>query len=211
MTQSNFEKVLGVSLNTFSSSNIYALCDFETLQKRALGFDDFISICKKLDVKLIQYRDKISDFEIKKENLIYLKNNINLPIIINDDINLIEFCDGLHLGQEDLLEMKNEKMGLKSKGLVFKFLKKKYPNKLFGLSTHNEKEILEANSFDLDMIGLGAYRNTNTKNVSEIIGNKMSYLAKISKHPVCAIGGVKLNDKIDNVLFNVISSGLYEN
>ena len=52
-------------------------------------------------------------------------------------------------------------------------------------------------------------KNTNTKDVSSIIGSKISYLAKISKHPVCAIGGVKMNDIIENVRFNVIGSGFF--
>jgi len=59
------------------------------------------------------------------------------------------------------------------------------------------------------MIGLGAYKNTTTKDVSTILGDKISYLAKISKHPVCAIGGVQINDKIPNIRFNVIGSGFY--
>ena len=79
-----------------------------------------------------------------------------------------------------------------------------------GLSTHNEIEILEANDLDLDMIGLGAYRNTNTKDVSTVLGDNIIYLAKISKHPVCAIGGVKINDHIENIRFNVVGSGFYE-
>ena len=79
-----------------------------------------------------------------------------------------------------------------------------------GLSTHNEKEILEANNLDLDMIGLGAYRITTTKDVNVMLGNKISYLAKISKHPVCAIGGVKIAESIANISFNVVGSNLYD-
>ena len=86
----------------------------------------------------------------------------------------------------------------------------KIKDKLLGLSTHNELEILEANDLPLDMIGLGAYKNTSTKDVSTILGSKISYLAKISKHPVCAIGGVKVDDIIENIRFNVVGSGFYE-
>ena len=78
------------------------------------------------------------------------------------------------------------------------------------LLADSEIEILEANELDLDMIGLGAYKNTNTKDVSTILGSKISYLAKISKHPVCAIGGVKVEDIIENIRFNVVGSGFYE-
>ena len=61
----------------------------------------------------------------------------------------------------------------------------------------------------LDMIGLGAYKNTSTKDVSTILGSKISYLAKISKHPVCAIGGVQVDDIIENIRFNVVGSGFF--
>lgn len=204
MIQTRLEEVLGYNPKT-SLNEIYALCDFETLQKKSISLEKFINIAKKLEVKIVQYRDKISNFEVKKENLLFLKSNLNIPIIINDDISLIEFADGLHLGQEDF-----DKIVSKNKELAVKLIRKKIADKLLGLSTHNEKEILEANKLDIDMIGLGAYRNTTTKDVSEIIGDKMPYLAKISTHPVCAIGGVKLNETIENVSFKVIGSGLYE-
>ena len=203
MKLTNFEKALGFSLGSFKK-RIYALCDYETLLKKNITLEQFVQISQKLDVRLIQYRDKISSLETQKENLLFLKQNLEIPIIINDKVELIEFCDGLHLGQEDFDSVHRDK------NLVVKILRKKIGNKLLGLSTHNEIEILEANDLDLDMIGLGAYRSTNTKDVTNILGDNIAYLAKISKHPVCAIGGVKINDEIENISFNVIGSGLYE-
>ncbi|MGP2656540.1 thiamine phosphate synthase [Malaciobacter sp. WC5094] len=200
---SNFEEVLGFELK--ASNLLYVLCDYETLQKKSLTLENFVQICKNLDVKIVQYRDKISSNSIQKENLIYLKKSLNIPILINDKIDLIEFADGLHLGQEDF-----EKIHANKK-IAIKLIRNKIGKKLLGLSTHNELEILEANDLDLDMIGLGAYRNTTTKNVSTLLGDKITYLAKISKHPVCAIGGVKIHDKIRNISFNVVGSDIYSN
>jgi len=198
---SNLEKALGFELKAFNY--LYVLCDYETLFKKNITLEKFVDLCKKNDVKLVQYRDKISSLQEQKNNLLYLKSQLNVPIIINDKIELIEFADGLHLGQEDFSKIHNDKK------IAIKLVKAKIKDKLLGLSTHNEIEILEANELPLDMIGLGAYRNTNTKDVSSIIGSKISYLAKISKHPVCAIGGVKMNDIIENVRFNVIGSGFF--
>ena len=199
---SNLEKALGFKLEAFNL--LYVLCDYETLLKKNISLEKFIYLCKKKDVKIVQYRDKISSLEEQKTNLLYLKSQLNIPIIINDKIELIEFADGLHLGQEDLDKIH------KDKKLALKLVRLKIKDKLLGLSTHNEIEILEANELDLDMIGLGAYKNTNTKDVSTILGSKISYLAKISKHPVCAIGGVKVEDIIENIRFNVVGSGFYE-
>lgn len=201
--QTNFIKAFGVFPEAFSNA-LYALCDYETLQKKSLSLETFIQNIKSKDVKLIQYRNKILPVEMQKEHLLLLKSNLNIPIIINDKIELIEYADGLHLGQEDLESIHTDKK------LAVKLIRKRIGNKLLGISTHNELEILEANDLDLDMIGLGAYKNTSTKDVDTVLGDKISYLAKISKHPVCAIGGVCVNDEIEHVTFNVVGSGLYE-
>ncbi len=198
----NFEKALGFELKAFNY--LYVLCDYETLQKKSITLEKFVQLCHEKDVKLVQYRDKISSIDEQKNNLLYLKNSLNIPIIINDKIELIQYADGLHLGQEDF-----EKIH-KDKKLAIKLIRIKIKDKLLGLSTHNEKEILEANTLPLDMIGLGAYKTTNTKDVSTILGDKISYLAKISKHPVCAIGGVKASDDIENIKFNVVGSAFYD-
>ena len=199
---SNLEKALSFKLEAFNF--LYVLCDYETLLKKNISLKKFVDLCKKKDVKIVQYRDKISSLQEQKTNLLYLKSQLNIPIIINDKIELIEFADGLHLGQEDL-----EKIH-KDKKIAVKLVRLKIKDKLLGLSTHNEIEILEANELEIDMIGLGAYKNTNTKDVSTILGSKISYLAKISKHPVCGIGGVKVEDIIENIRFNVVGSGFYE-
>lgn len=197
---SNLEKALGFNLEAFNY--LYVLCDYETLLKRSISLPQFLEILKKYDVKLLQYRDKISDLEAQKQNLIFLKKNLNIPIIINDKIDLIDYADGLHLGQEDFSKIHSDKK------IATKLLRKRIKDKLLGLSTHNELEILEANSLELDMIGLGAYRPTNTKDISNILEDKLSYLAKISKYPVCAIGGVRFDDIIDNVHFNTVGSAI---
>lgn len=190
--------------------HLYALCDIQTLVNKDISLLQFIELCIKHQAQLIQYRDKLNDIDTQKNNLLFLKQNTNIPIIINDKLELLKYCDGLHLGQEDLLELKEKQLNVKTDKIVFSFLKKIYPNKIFGLSTHNELEILDANILSVDYIGLGAYRSTSTKDVSNILGDKISYLAKISKHKVAAIGGVKLDDKIDSIFYNVVGSGLFE-
>ena len=197
----NLEKALGFELKAFNY--LYVLCDYETLLKKNLTLEYFVNLCKKHDVKIVQYRDKISPIEDQKSNLIYLKSQLNIPIIINDKIELIHYADGLHLGQEDFLKIH------KDKKIAIKLIRLKIKDKLLGLSTHNEMEILEANDLDLNMIGLGAYKNTSTKDIDVILGSKISYLAKISKYPVCAIGGVQINDNIPNIRFNVVGSGFF--
>jgi len=205
VNRKEFQKYSSKGLQNKSlKPSIYALCDYELLTKHNTTLEQYLQICKQHNVKIIQYRDKINNLNIQKENLKYLKNNCNLPIIINDKIDLISYADGLHIGQEDLDSyVKNNRV------LSLKLIRKKIGDKILGLSTHDEIEILEANNFDIDYIGLGAYKTTTTKDVKNQLGDKLPYLAKISKHPVCAIGGVKLSDIIDNTSYNVIGSGLF--
>ena len=84
--------------------------------------------------------------------------------------------------------------------------------KLLGLSTHNLEEVLEANSFkELSYIGLGAYRNTETKSDVTVQGKELLTIAKESKHKVAIIGGVHLEDSFQNtptITYKVIGSDL---
>ncbi|MEA3497690.1 MAG: thiamine phosphate synthase [Campylobacterota bacterium] len=187
-------------------TKIYPLCDYQTLERFDISLEKYLQIVSKYDTVYIQYRDKLNSLDIQKENLSFLKNNTNTPIIINDKLELLEYADGIHLGQEDL-EALCSKYRLEPISMI-KLLRKKYPNKIIGISTHNELEILETNKLDINYIGLGAYKQTNTKDVSNILGDNISYLAKISIHPVGAIGGVMVDDHIENIAYNVIGSGL---
>jgi thiamine-phosphate pyrophosphorylase len=191
------------------NKQIYALCDFELLQNHTLSFEQYLKKISQYNIVYIQYRDKINSIEQQKINLLLLKSLTDIPIIINDNLELLEYANGLHLGQDDISKIKNQILKNKTDKLFFELLRKKYPNKIFGISTHNELEILEANKLDIDYIGLGAYRDTSTKkDISGILGDKISYLAKISKHPVGAIGGVKVDDDIEHITYNVVGSGL---
>jgi thiamine-phosphate pyrophosphorylase len=187
-------------------SKIYALCDFELLKSYKLSLSDYIKRIENLDLIYIQYRDKVNDFTTQEKNIKSLKQISEIPIIINDNLELLKYADGIHLGQEDLQKL-SKRYKLEPIKMI-QFIRKKYQNKIIGISTHNELEILEANKFNIDYIGLGAYRDTSTKQISNILGDNISYLAKISIHPVGAIGGVKLDDDIKNISYKVIGSDL---
>jgi len=82
-------------------------------------------------------------------------------------------------------------------------------DKILGISTHNEQEILQANEMDLNYVGLGAFRDTSTKkDISVVLGNSLDEIASKSKHFVAAIGGVTMDDEFENITYHVIGSGL---
>lgn len=183
---------------------LYALCDQALLDARSISLEEFIHIANKNDAKFLQYRNKTADINFIKHQLITIRKLFDGFLIINDKYELIKYCDGVHLGQEDL-RLINEDI-YKAIKILRKIIKK---DKLLGISTHSEKEVLEANQMDLNYIGLGAYRDTNTKNdILNILGDKIDYIASISKHPVGVIGGVKLEDSFENVAYKVIGSDL---
>lgn len=183
---------------------LYALLDFETLEKKRWSIERFVSTCKALHVEIIQYRDKKGDKKRKRENLAKIKSLCDITLLINDDIELVEYCDGLHLGQEDIAKISS------SKAEAIKEIREKIKNKMLGISTHNKKEILEANSLDVDYIGLGAYRSTSTKSDASVLKESLSELASFSFKPVGAIGGVNIYDEISNVTYAVVGSDMYE-
>jgi len=193
---------------------IYALLDFDTLQKYNISIKDFCLTAKGLKAKILQYRDKNSTLEEKKQRLMEIKKYWKKPLIINDTVELLLFCDGIHIGQEDLAYL-CKKYDLTKLELIRKLKSGKLnsqfsiPNSQFivGLSTHNKKEILEANKLPLDYIGLGAYRPTTTKDTDNILGENVINLINFSNHPVAVIGGVKIYDKIPSK-FKVIGSDI---
>ncbi len=184
--------------------SIYALFDFELNRNKGYSLEAFLRLPKVARASLLQYRDKINDFETKKRNLLFLRKHLNIPVIANDDLRLVSYADGLHVGQEDVLRIDTslEKAVTKIRSQV--------GDKILGLSTHNLEEIKIANTLPLDYIGLGAYRSTTTKAVTNILGASLSSLAKASLHDVAAIGGVKSSDKIEGVRYLVLGSDLYE-
>ena len=186
-------------------SELYALLDIDTLKKYEKTIEWFVLRATKLNAKLIQYRDKSENLETMKQNIKKIKNLCDIPTIVNDNIFLVQYCDGLHLGQDDILKFGHD---IDEAAL---FVRDEIGDKIFGLSTHDEKEILKSNELCVDYIGLGSYRQTDTKNVSNILGEKVDKLALLSNKDVAIIGGVKLTDNFKNAKYKVIGSNLYEN
>jgi len=182
---------------------LYALCDQDMLDKKGLSLTQYIELAKKHSAEIIQYRNKNADIAFIKNQLIEIRKIYDGFLIVNDKYELVEFCDGVHVGQEDLKAVDSD---------VFKAVKILRTvigsDKILGISTHNEKEVLEANEMDLNYIGLGAYKTTSTKDVAVVLGLEIDNIALKSKHPVGAIGGVTQTDKFKYITYHVIGSGL---
>jgi len=184
---------------------IYALLDRDALLKKDISLKYISEKIEKLNIPIAQYRNKFGSLEEKIEDLKVIRRYFSGKLIVNDTITLIDYADGLHIGQEDIREFSSD-----LKEAVY-LIREKIGRKILGLSTHNKEEILEANGLDLDYIGLGAYRATSTKKDTQILGEDIFTLAKLSKHPVAIIGGVKISDKFSKeIKYKVVGSNLYE-
>ena len=187
--------------------DLYALCDRQLLDRYSLELEDFIEAAKLFGAQVVQYRDKEAPLDEKQENIKKLRRLWEGTLIVNDEISLAKYCDGVHLGQEDLASVM-ERFGAKSKAEAITMMRKLIGAKIVGLSTHSQAEIEEANMLDLDYIGLGAYRATKTKEVRHILGERLPLLAAASKHRVVAIGGVRLFEYIPGVWLKAVGSDL---
>ena len=184
---------------------IYALVDKETLTQKGVSLFKHLQHLKTFkNIPIHQYRNKSGSLEEKKDDLLIIREHYDGILIINDTIELIEYADGLHVGQEDIRKYSNDLPE------SVKRIREKIERKLLGLSTHNKVEILEANTLDLDYIGLGAYRATNTKSEANVGGKALIEAASYSKHPVGMIGGVHMDDEFEApIIYKVIGSGLF--
>jgi len=184
---------------------IYALLDKETLLAKHVSLSDFLLHLKTIpNIAMLQYRNKCGSLEEKISDLLDIRKIYTGILIINDSIELINYADGLHMGQEDIRKYSHEPKE------AVRLIREKIGSKLLGLSTHNKEEILDANELDLNYVGLGAYRATSTKSEANVGGEGLLVAAKSSKHPVAIIGGVRRDDSFEApIIYKVIGSGLY--
>lgn len=109
-----------------------------------------------------------------------------VPLLINDRVELVAEigAQGAHIGQSDLpVSRAREVLGSEA---------------ILGLSAANAAELspaLAAGLDSIDYIGVGALRATATKPEAEPVGlARAEHLVSISPWPVCAIGGVHVED-----------------
>jgi thiamine-phosphate pyrophosphorylase len=101
--------------------------------------------------------------------------------IVNDDVDIAREvdADGVHLGQDDM-------------PLAEARRRWNAPDKVFGLSTHNEEQALEARSLGPDYIGVGPVHATPTKEIPDpTVGLlRMEKMIRLAPMTTVAIGGI---------------------
>jgi thiamine-phosphate pyrophosphorylase len=165
--------------------SLYLITDQNLTNGRPL--EDIVQQAIDGGATIVQIREKkasTKDFLHIASNILELTRTANIPLIINDriDIALAIGADGVHLGQDDIpCEAARKILGA---------------NAIIGLSTTNPAQAEATNKLDIDYIGGGPIFFTNTKeNCRPPIGFEgLTNICKASKHKVCAIGGIKLDN-----------------
>jgi thiamine-phosphate pyrophosphorylase len=109
-------------------------------------------------------------------------------LIINDRVDMALACDadGVHLGQDDLNPVSARRI-LESTGRK---------DLLIGFSTHNLRQISEANTFPIDYLAVGPVFATASKaNPDPVIGlDGVRAARQATRLPLVAIGGITRNN-----------------
>lgn len=142
-------------------------------------------------IKIVQYRAKTKDTREKVKEAREIrepcrKNGVIFIVNDNVDIALLVDADGVHIGQEDMHPDDVRKLiG---------------DNKIIGLSTHSEKQGMEAyKNPNVDYIGVGPIFPTTTKDTTPVGLGYLEYAVKNLDLPFVAIGGIKAHN-IDAII-----------
>jgi thiamine-phosphate pyrophosphorylase len=109
-----------------------------------------------------------------------------VPLIVNDypDIAREVGADGVHLGQEDLMEHD-----------FVQVRKSLDPGKIIGISTHSLEQALVAEQLGADYIGVGPIFPTGTKPGRPAVGLELvRQVAALVNVPFVSIGGITLSN-----------------
>ncbi len=156
---------------------------------------EFIEVCVKAGITCVQLREKSLPHEELfhfGDALKHLLDLYNVPLIVNDDIDLCIKLGalGVHLGQSDTVVTKaRSALGA---------------NTIIGLSVNTIEQIQNSLTQPLDYIGVGAIFPTNNKpDVERVWGlSGLNQASFISSCPIVAIGGID-----ESNAFSVMNSG----
>ena len=185
------------------SLHLYAVTDRSHLDGRTLAED--VEKALKGGITLLQLREKEMNFEdfVKSANEIKkVCRKYNVPLIINDNINVAKAvdADGVHIGQDDIpLREARKILGT---------------DKIIGVTAKTTEQAQKAETDGADYIGSGAIFGTSTKGDAKKmdIETLKSITASVNI-PVVAIGGITdenvLNLKGTGIAGAAVVSGIF--
>lgn len=173
-----------------SLKGLYLILDQQAGQGRPLL--EVLTAAAEAGVRLFQYRDKTASASEAYRRALGLRRaaaEAGALFFVNDrcDLALAVDADGVHLGQDDMpLALARTILG---------------PEKIVGLSTHCEADVIQAMAGGADYIGFGPIFQTGSKRDHEpVVGiDGLKRIRRLTQLPVFAIGGITA-DRIAPVL-----------
>ena len=174
---------------------LYAILDAEAVQRRGLDVLNTAMAFRRAGVKLLQYRDKIHQpSEIlalaRKVHAVFVGSGCML--ILNDwpELAVEAEWDGVHVGQDDMMVEETRRIV--------------GPERWIGLSTHNARQMQEAQATSADYLAIGPVFPTSTKTDAEAaVGLSAVRSARLlTTKPLVAIGGINRS-----IALSVLDSG----
>ncbi|MFQ5928304.1 MAG: thiamine phosphate synthase [Acidobacteriota bacterium] len=162
---------------------LYPITDSKNLN--GLSHSELASHFLQAGVRFFQVREKSLSDSLLYEQLLRIKTlcePLGAQFLINDRVDLVLAvgANGVHLGQDDLpVKVARRLLG---------------KDAIIGLSTHNRRQFLQAQSEDIDYVAIGPVFSTSTKQTKDppFGVDALRGLIPESQHPVVAIGGISL-------------------
>jgi thiamine-phosphate pyrophosphorylase len=172
--------------------SFYPILDFSSFARKPEPLRQALHFAEQLlagGASILQYRDKFGNAMRMLSCARELRRitQRRAMLIINDraDISLAAEADGVHLGQDDL-----SPSGARN---VFSGLANKRSSPLMiGFSTHNLKQVEEADGMPIDYLAVGPVFATGSKaDLDPVIGLEgLGWARAATSRPLVAIGGI---------------------
>ncbi len=170
-------------LRTSTLSGLYVILDASVRPDRPLM--EVLHGAAAAGVTIFQYRNKTASMKEAFAEAMPLRNRakeLDVLFIVNDrcDLALALDADGVHLGQNDLpVAQARRVLG---------------PQKVIGLSTHNDGQVEAAERLQPDYIGFGPIFKPGSKaDHDPVVGiDALKRIRSLTRLPIFAIGGIHL-------------------
>jgi len=168
------------------SLKLYLITDNNALKGR--DFFEVVEDALKGGVTMVQLREKnlsSLDFTKKANKLKQLTKKYNVPLIINDNMNIAFDCgaEGLHIGQTDTAIRDARRIIRKDYG------------KILGITASSIALACDAEKYGADYIGSGAVFATGTKSDAKPLSfEDLKNITQSVSIPVVAIGGITIEN-----------------
>lgn len=169
---------------------LYLVTDRARARDRPL--DDVVNEAVAGGVTCVQIREKHSstrEFLHQAERVMTVLDGTGVPLLINDrvDVALAVEADGVHLGQQDMPYAA-------ARALLG-------PDAIIGVSVESIADVVQANGWDVDYLGVSPIFETPTKRDTRGSWglDGLARVRALTHHPLVAIGGINWRNVADTV------------